>query len=147
MLSNVYGPHNQHDCRLFFSELSTSRSKYTLPWDLIGDFNVTRFSSEWKGAVSSLKPSSIFNNFINSQALTEIGLFNKKFTWSNFREEPSLATLDCCFVSIDWQHRFPLVNLRNMVRPTSDHIPLLLHIESDLQGKSSGNKPFRFKNL
>lgn len=135
MLSNIYGPHTQQERLRLFAELRELREDNNLPWILIGDFNAVRFSSERKGVSKSEPSSRLFNNFVNSQALIELRLSNRNFTWSNFREEPSSARLDRCFVSIDWLNKYPLCSLTPLVRFTSDHTPLMLQITACLQGK------------
>ena len=146
MLSNIYGPHNEHDRKLLFAELSGIRRSCLLPWVLLGDFNATRFHNDWKGAAISQAPSRLFNEFIDSQQLMEIKSSNRRYTWSNLREDPSLAILDRCFIFLDWFKHFPLVFLLTMTRSTSDHSPLLLQSKQS-QRTTPAHKPFRFENF
>lgn len=147
LLSNIYGPHNEPDRRILFSELYSLKMEHKLPWVLIGDFNATRSYTERRGTGNSHKVSRLLIRLTSSLSLVEIKLSNRQFTWSNFRAEPSMATLDRCFTSTEWLDKYPLTNLTTLIRPTSDHTPLLLRTTSPSQGKSILLKPFRFEQF
>lgn len=132
---------------MLFSELNSVQQSNPLPQVLLGDSNRMRFSTDCKGATNTWKTSNLFISLVNPHSLMKKGLSNWYFTWSNFREEASLAGLDHCFVSLEWLNKFPLVVLTTLVQTTSDHIPLLLQHIFHAQGKLPLNKPFRFENF
>jgi len=67
---------------------------------------------------------------------------NKKFTWTNKQEFPILAKIDGIFVNSAWEANFPLVTVKALERPPSDHNPLLLDTSNNM---CFGKKRFRFK--
>ena len=99
--TNVYGPTDNHLKKEFLDELNAIRSIWKGPWIIIGDFNIIRFSDERKGASNCHASSNHFNQFINSHSLMEIKLEHRRFTWSNHRENPTLAKLDRCLISLE----------------------------------------------
>jgi hypothetical protein len=58
--------------------------------------------------------------------LKEIPLQNRKFTWSNEREDPTLVQLDRVFSSTDWDVPFDNQTLNVVLSSLLDHCPLLL---------------------
>lgn len=51
---------------------------------------------------------------------------DRKFTWSNMREIPSMTNLDRVMVSTEWEDRIGLAWTIMIKRPTSDHILISL---------------------
>lgn len=66
----------------------------------MGDFNITRCLKIKKGYPSSTAINRAFHNLLNEPEVIEINPTNKRFSWSNFRMNASLAKLDRCFVSM-----------------------------------------------
>lgn len=69
---------------------------------------------------------SEFNDLINELQLIEISFMDRKFTWSNMREIPSMTNLDRVMVSTEWEDRIGLAWTIMIKRPISDHIPISL---------------------
>lgn len=53
-----------------------------------------------------------------------VNVTNRIYTWSNLREDPSLAKLDRIFVSDYWDDCFGLARVTSVLRPISDHMPI-----------------------
>jgi hypothetical protein len=83
-----------------------------------------------------------FNDCINSLSLIEVPLLDRKFTWSNKRDTPTLERLDRVFVNIAWDNLLPSMLLSSMTRSTSDHVPLKVDISTSIPQ----SKLFRFEN-
>jgi hypothetical protein len=47
-----------------------------------------------------------FRRFINDQALKEIPLHGRHFTWSNQHATPTLVKLDRVLCTVDWEEHF-----------------------------------------
>lgn len=122
MLSNVYGPHDQNDRRTFFVQLNLLCRNYQGPWVLMGDFNAIRFVTDRKERTSNVAASNLFN-FVNSSAFLELNLAYRKFTWSNLRENASMAKLGRCFVSLNWHNHYVLYTQAHYI---SDNFPFML---------------------
>ncbi|XP_073109436.1 uncharacterized protein [Elaeis guineensis] len=108
-------------------------------------------SSKWlitnvmkrKGTNNSGGPVREFNNFIDNLQLVEANILQRKYTWSNHRDIPSLAKLDRCLVSLDWLLKHSLAILKPLSKITLNHCPILLSCKNN-QWK---RKPFRFENF
>jgi hypothetical protein len=57
-------------------------------------------------------------------------LVDRLFTWSNNRTNPTLERLDRAFINLSWDAMLPNTNMSSLTRCTSDHVPLLVKIES-----------------
>ena len=125
IITNINGPYEHSSREAFFSELHDIDCSSHLPWALIGDFNATRFHSKRAGTIESSSFLQLFNEFIFSLGLIKINLSSCRFTWSNFREQSSLAKLDRCLVSLNWHSSFFTSSLSLLPRITLDHILLL----------------------
>lgn len=56
----------------------------------------------------------------------EIPLGYRRYTWTNKRQDPSMAKLDRMLVSDDWEDKFALCSIMSLQRPMSDHIYVVL---------------------
>jgi hypothetical protein len=63
---------------------------------------------------------------LNSCELFEFNLQNRKFTWSNERENPTLVRLDRVFYNKEWDLLLSNYNLLAVSSSLSYHCPLLL---------------------
>jgi hypothetical protein len=93
-------------------------------------------------------PNGTFRCFIKDDALKEIHLNGRLFTWSKTleRNERSHLTLECIdqvFISIEWDALFPDHNLQSLSSLCLDHAPLLLRTKDDMQAK----KRFHFRSF
>jgi hypothetical protein len=75
--------------------------------------------------------------------LKEIHLQNRKFTWSNEQQDPTMSKLDAFFCNEDWDVTFSNHILHALSSSLSDHCPLLLANESGPKKPKS----FRFENF
>lgn len=67
-----------------------------------------------------------FRAAIDAGGLREIKCKNRRFTWSSERREPTLASIDKFFCTIEWEVLFPDFMLHAASTSCSDHCPLLL---------------------
>ncbi|KAK1324892.1 hypothetical protein QJS10_CPA01g02100 [Acorus calamus] len=79
-----------------------------------------------------------FSTWVDNEGLIDIPLSNHEFTWSNLRDEPSLARLDRILLSTKWEARFPRCSAEGLPCITSDHVPILL------SGNEEGHVKARF---
>jgi endonuclease/exonuclease/phosphatase family metal-dependent hydrolase len=92
----------------------------------LGDFNIIYQAADKNNLNLNLRLRGLFRNVLNDCLLKEIPLQNRKFTWSNEREAPTLVQLDRVFSSTDWDVLFDNQTLNVMSSSLSDHCPLLL---------------------
>ncbi|KAK1292074.1 hypothetical protein QJS10_CPB17g00140 [Acorus calamus] len=126
ILSNVYGPHDEEARERLWEELTDIKSRWNVPWCILGDFNVTRFGGERNRAGVVSSSMEIFSEWIDSEGLLDLPIENHAFTWSNMRDSPSMAKLDRFLICAEWEEMFPRCAVRGLPRITSDHLPLLL---------------------
>lgn len=113
-----------------------------MPWLIGGDFNCIMTEDEkFNGAPI---PQSLMDGFC--EAVQDCGLFdlgwnNSFFTW---HRGSTLERLDRCLANQAWLDRFADAGVEVLMSPTSDHLPLLVRMESF--GRNGG-KRFRFEEM
>lgn len=88
-----------------------------------------------------------FNKLLNELEFIEIHPLNGRFSWSNFRMQPSLARLDKCFINTSCHTIYPLIFCSFLSRVTSDHTPLRIDLLQHPKMNKGIRKTFRFENL
>ncbi|XP_040372858.1 uncharacterized protein LOC112194030 [Rosa chinensis] len=117
-------------------------STHQLPWIFIGDYNELYSSADknfgsTRGRIRGLK------QWVDHNALIDMGFIGSKFTWSNNRIK---ERLDRAFCTCDWRSYFPEAFIRHLAKMKSDHCPILLQLHSN----NSVNRaaiPFRFQAM
>ncbi|XP_073363028.1 uncharacterized protein [Aegilops tauschii subsp. strangulata] len=84
-----------------------------------------------------------FKRFVDDNALKDLFLHGRKFTWSNERETTTLTKIDRAFVSVDWELDHPECLLQALSTEHSDHCPLHLALEEHMHARRS----FRFEKF
>jgi endonuclease/exonuclease/phosphatase family metal-dependent hydrolase len=92
---------------------------------LAGDFNLIRCATDKNSGHVSARLCDAFNDTIESLGIVEVPLLDKLFTWSNHRENHTLELLDRVFINNSQCQAFPATTPTSLVRPTSDHTPIL----------------------
>lgn len=127
MVTIVYAPIARNLKKLFWDELQQIRLGRNEMWIVCGDVNAIRKRSEKSGQTFDVNLSSRFNDFVNDHHLIELKLPNRKFTWSNGRQQ---ALLDRYLVSLDWIDEYSNYHLLALNAYGSDHTPLLLQLDT-----------------
>jgi hypothetical protein len=140
---NIYGPCDGENREVFIKWLFDLNIPDDEEWLIMGDFNFIRSPSNRNKAGGNINDMLIFNDFIREQHLTEIPIKGRKFTWSNMQDNPLLEQLDWFFTSMHWTLSYPATVVLPQGKPTSDHIPLLVSIQSSIPS----SKIFRFENF
>lgn len=138
----VYGPAYDEFKQDFLDELELVIGKWQGPTLIGGDFNLVRFICDKSNGLINHRWADSFNFWIDKWGLIELSAMNKKFTWTNKQEFPILAKIDGIFVNSAWEANFPLVTVKALERPPSDHNPLLLDTGNNM---CFGKKRFRFE--
>ncbi|CAM0870529.1 unnamed protein product [Alopecurus aequalis] len=140
-VTNVYGPCARAEKESFLSDIDTHAPTDDSPWIVLGDFNLSRAASDRNNRNFSLPEASLFNEFVNRLCLVDLPLRDRRFTWSNQRDSPTLVRLDWVFVNLAWNDRFPSSSLASLSRDSSDHVALIASISTAIPRSSV----FRFK--
>lgn len=125
----VYGPVLARKRRDFLKELSDYTSVGVNAWVLCGDFNMVRRRDERIGPSYNHIISNRFNKIISDLNLLEFSLQDRQFTWARSPTSRSLALLDRCFCTIEWERHYCQTHFSSFPRVFSDHSPLLLKVE------------------
>ena len=142
-LTTVYGPTRNNLKAEFYSEIVAAKPSPGTKWLLTGDFNqIYKANDKNRGNVNRRRIVR-FRNALNSCDLKPIHLQNRKFTWSNGQQEPTMSKLDGYFCNEEWDIAFSDHILHALSSSLSDHCPLLL---------ANGRGPkrprsFRFENF
>lgn len=72
----------------------------------------------------------LFNDLIGHLGLLELPLKGRSYTWSNMQQDPLLEQLDWFFTSSSWISSYPNSVVTVMAKPTSDHVPCLISIDT-----------------
>lgn len=147
LLSSIYASPKFESRKLLWNDLHDFASTVNLPWIVIGDFNeVVCQSEEFGGRPINRKRMELYAETMNNCNLVDLGFNGSKYTWTNKRiVRPIFERLDRGWVNPEWICTFPNSSIWHLPRITSDHCPILLHL--DLNQKILGAKPFRFEPM
>ena len=142
-LTNVYGPTDYACKEAFFAEICSYKPLPGLGWLVIGDFNQIYRARDKNKRNFNRRRIKRFRDTLQSCELKEIHLQNRRFTWSNERENPTLCKLDSFFCNATWDLSFNTHVLHALSSSLSDHCPLLL---ADDRGPRRP-RSFKFENF
>jgi hypothetical protein len=145
LLTCVYAPHTYQMRSDFWEFLSNIGNSFGGPWLLLGDFNsILSPAEKFGGRPFGSLSHRLFEDFVHSNALIDLGFNGNKFTWSNHRQGHVniRERLDRGLANNDWVHLFPNSLINIIPASNSDHCPLLLSTVGTYQDLP---KPFRFE--
>lgn len=141
-ITNVYGPAVHADTQHFLDSLQAILERTLGAWVVAGDFNLIRGEADKNNSNINHALCSLFNSSIDALALTELPLLDRRFTWSNGRDDPTMERLDRIFFNSEMSILFPNSSITSQTRDVSDHTPLLVHLSLKIPKTST----FRFEN-
>lgn len=142
LLSTCYGPADDARKEEFLAELLQIKPAAPMPWLIIGDFNLIYQAADKSNLNLNRRLMAKFRRVLDDCELIEIALQNRKYTWSNERQNPTLVRLDRVFCNSEWEMAYPDFNLTALGTGGSDHCPLFLNRQYKIPRKAV----FRFKN-
>jgi hypothetical protein len=113
------------------------------PWIVLGDLNHIHAVQDKNNHNLNRRLMGIFRHILDTCELFEFALQNRKYTWSNERQEPTLVRLDRVFCNAEWDLEFSGFTLQALSSSLSDHCPLLLCHQATPRKK----EVFRFENF
>lgn len=143
VFTGVYGPFSSDDRECLWEEFGAIRGLWEEPWCLGGDFNSVPYPAERSRNGRITSTMRRFAQIIDELGLVDIPLQGGSFTWSGGLNNQSWARLDRFLMTPSWLDRYSRVNQRRLIRPTSDHFPVLL----EGGGIRRGPSPFKFENM
>jgi exonuclease III len=143
-ITTVYGPSVDSEKTAFLEEAIAAKSaNEDDKWLILGDFNLIYQAEDKNNGNLNLRLMGQFRQALITCHLKEIKLQNRKFTWSNGRDDPTLVRLDRAFCNSAWELAFDNHGLNALSSSLSDHCPLLL---CNLSGPRHP-ATFRFENF
>lgn len=109
--------------------MSLDFKDFSLPWLIMGDFNdISNTKEKFGGRHPDLNKMALFNDFLNTCNLIDLGFIGPLFTWSNNREHGKTirTRIDRCHANSSWLNIFPNSIVSHLPRTHSDHCPILL---------------------
>ncbi|XP_077233647.1 uncharacterized protein LOC143875953 [Tasmannia lanceolata] len=145
-LTAVYAHNYYISRRALWSNLESLEPGISLPWLLVGDFNVVRYASERLGNTNHhLNEMEEFNECLTNCSLTDLRSDSQTWTWHNRSSaNRKVAKLDRSLVNELCLHQFPRAFTEFLPPGISDHCPLSISIHPQ---ENLGPKPFRFMNM
>lgn len=143
LLTTCYGPTDDGRKDEFLAELISIKPPAPLPWMIIGDFNLIYQVADKSNLNLNRRLMGKFRRTLDDCELMEIALQNRRYTWSNERENPTLVRLDRVFCNAELEVAFPNFGLGALTTGASDHCPLFLNRQDQVPRKAR----FRFENL
>lgn len=138
-LTTVYGPTDDSRKDEFLAEIARAAPPSGQPWLINGDFNLIYEARVKNNSNINRRIMGKFRAAIDAAGLREIKCKNRRFTWSNERENPTLVSIDKFFCNSPWDAMFPSFLLHAASTSCSDHCPLLL------AGAAAPRRPARFR--
>jgi exonuclease III len=142
-LTTAYEPTKDEAKQGFLNELQSLKPAEDVPWIVIGDFNLIYQASNKNNLNLNHQLMGRFWRALNTCELFELELQNRKYTWINERQEPTLVQLDRAFYNKDWDLLHSGYSLHALSSSLSDHCPALLCPQLRLKQPAV----FRFKNF
>uniref|UniRef100_A0A8R7PUW5 Endonuclease/exonuclease/phosphatase domain-containing protein n=1 Tax=Triticum urartu TaxID=4572 RepID=A0A8R7PUW5_TRIUA len=93
-LTTVYGPTDHAEKEAFLSEAVAAKPSDDSKWLIFGDFNLIYQAEDKNNNNMDFRLMGLFRRALNNCQLKELKLQNRRFTWSNERETPTLVRLD-----------------------------------------------------
>ena len=118
------------------------------PWVMIGDFNAYLNASEKKSARQpQFSLIEAFRETLSSCQLQDLGFKGYPNTWSNMRpgEANTKIQLDKGVANKEWTNIFQSSKIVHLSTHESDHLPILLHVQSFSQPRQQRGRSFKFE--
>lgn len=120
LLSTCYGPADDARKKEFLVELLLIKPAAPTPRLIIGDFNLIYQAADKSNLNLNRRLMGKFRRELDDCELIEIALQNRKFTWSNERQNPTLVRLDRAFCNSEWEMAYQNFNLTALGTGGSD---------------------------
>ncbi|KAK9991116.1 hypothetical protein SO802_026101 [Lithocarpus litseifolius] len=145
--SAIYASPDLNKRLALWEELTSLPSHQNFPWMLTGDFNeILNQHESFSSSPPCHRRISLFNDFISSCNLIDLGFNGPRFTWSNKRETGLvMKRLDRFLATSQWKTLFEETNVLHLPKTSSDHCPVL--VNTNPLPFNFGKRPFRLKTI
>ncbi|XP_075633415.1 uncharacterized protein LOC142605872 [Castanea sativa] len=118
------------------------------PWLVIGDFNAFLHASEKKSRrPPQTSQVEAFKEALESCQLQDLGFKGYPFTWNKktLGEANTKIRLDRAMANKDWIGKFQMNKITHLSAHASDHLPIMLQVQSFVQQRQRRERGFKFK--
>ena len=143
IITSVYGLVLANLKEALWEELGSVKGLWLGPWCIGGDFNASISPSESNKGGRVTQAMRRFVVVLDDLVVKVLPLQEGPFTWSGGSNGQVMSRIDRFLVSGDWESYFSRVTQSTLLRPISDHFPILL----DGGGIRSSPSPFRFETM
>ena len=126
----------------------SQRSNY--PWVVLGDFNEILLAEEKQGGLDRPEWQMLnFREALDFFSLKDLGFNGFPFTWCNRRPgvHNTWVRLDRGVATVDWILRFPTIKVHHLDCFHSDHKPVFLGLDLEVNRYYRKGRPFRFEAM
>lgn len=102
-MTTVYGPTDDAQKDSFLSELAAAAPPTGEQWLINGDFNMIYQARDKNNSNLNRRMMGKFRRATDLAGLKEIKCKNRRYTWSNEREDPTLCSINKFFCNIQWE--------------------------------------------
>lgn len=110
----------------FLRELRELKHWVQPEWLIIGDFNMIYMDQDKNNGRLDRRMMARFRRALNHMEVKEILLLNRRFTWSNDQNLPTMTRIDRAFCTVACEEIYSEAVIQTLSTSTSDHCPLLL---------------------
>ena len=122
-LTTVYGPVHDTCKDAFVAELAHAAPPSGEPWLINRDFNIIYEARDKNNLNLNRRIMGMFRAAIDRVGLREIKCKNRRFTWTNERQDPTMVCIDKVFCNTEWDALFPSHIVRAAATACSDVTP------------------------
>jgi hypothetical protein len=118
------------------------------PWLCMGDFNeILNLSEKWGACTQANGQMEAFRRTLEDCFLCDLGFKGIKYTWRNGRAggEFTKERLDRVVANTDWRNLWSDVEVLVLANRSSDHHPILMHVNKKEEYAKRRGKPFRIE--
>ena len=148
ILSCIYGPPEKKNEAAFLDFLTAVGEDFVNPWLCIGDFNeIVEQSEKWGANPKREGQMDLFRSALEKCNLSDLGYSGAKFTWTNCQPDGNFikVRLDRAVANTQWCGMFKDASVQVLPSRSSDHKPLFLMLDVNLQGNGLNRKGFKFE--
>jgi hypothetical protein len=144
----VYGEPNRAERKKTWDLLKFIKSQCSLPWICMGDFNEILRPEEQFGP--NPREGYLMEGFRDTMdvcGFCDIGYIGLDWTWEKkvANNEYVRVRLDRAIATAEWCSMFPMASLRHLIAVKSDHCPILLSTEREVQSTKFTTKGRSFR--
>ena len=128
-----YGEPDTRNRNESWAKLRRLKSKYTLPWLCVEDFNeITRLDEKMGGRFRLRSQMEAFRDVFDEREFKDLGFVGGKYTW--YRGTGGGNTiwerLDRVVATTDWLDMFPATKVVHLEYGSSNHKPLIIRLKA-----------------